>query len=161
MFNQLQIPAHQIAAEVERAQTALAANLPQVDLARHAARVIAHRLRQYPEAYLEFGPYWWAVKDALRAAGEDFGSQDDPVVRPQYSPMLDTPGATLVAGELFKDYYRRTYLVGAAQFWLDDAAEESYVLFDADMEARRLGGGLRVAADMDAVRLPDDPENAY
>lgn len=160
MFNQLKIPADQIEQEVARIRAAR----PNGDVGAFAAGVIADRLRARPELYLEFGPYWWAVKDSLRAQGFDFGPEDDPIVRPHYGPpALEVQGAVLVAGELFKDYYRRTYLVGTSQFWLDDAAEESYVLFDPNMEARRLGGAssLRVAANLDAQRLPDDPENAY
>lgn len=161
MFNQFKFSADQVASEVARTVASLGASLPQAEPGTYAARVIGQRLRLHPQAYLEFGPYWWAVKAALRAAGEEFGDADDALVRAEYGGDLPMLGA-LVAGELFKDFYRRSYLSGTSQFWLDDAAQESYVLFDANMEARRLGpGGLRVAANLDAQRQPDDPENAY
>lgn len=161
MFTQLHFSADQVGAQVALTVAALGASLPQAEPGNYAARVIAQRLRIHPEAYIEFGPYWWSVKQVLRLAGEDFGAEDNELLRAAYGGSLPALDA-LVAGEMFKDYYRRTFLVGASQFWLDDAAEESYVLFDANMEARRTGpGGLKVAADMQAVALPPDPENAY
>lgn len=154
MFTQLKLDPARIATWHEGAVAQLAANLPSADFPGHAAMVVATRLRNYPESYLEFGPYWWAVKAALRALGLEFGAADDPVVLAAYGGDLG-PAQAIVAGELFKDHYRSTYLVGAAQFWLDDGGEESYVLFDADMEARRLGRGAQaVSANLNATSEP-------
>lgn len=162
MFTQFKFSPDQIAAQAAATLQALASIVSELAGAgSYAARIIANRLRNHPEAYLEFGPYWWAVKAALRSAGEEFGAADDEILRIAYAgelPLLET----VVAGEMFKDYYRATYLVGARQFWLDDGAEESYVLFDANMEARRLGRGavaLAVAANLEATQEPSETEN--
>lgn len=161
MFTHYKIDTAQINAELAAAAARFEEIAPGGDFPAHAALVIATRLRERPHVYLEFGPYWWAVKDTLRAQGFEFGPADDEVVRPHYSPLLEERGATLVAGELFKDYYRRTFLTGSAQFWLDGGEEESYVLFDPDMEARRLGkAGLLVSANLGAQELESEPEAA-
>lgn len=157
MFNQLKIPAEAIASEAARIGAALSSMSKLTDPPQYAARVIAQRLRSHPDAYLEFGPYWWAVKATLRAQGEDFGAADDAGIRAAYGGELPALEC-LAAGEMFKEHYRRTWLAGNAQFWLDDGAEESYVLFDADMEARRLGrGALAVGANLTAQPEPDEP----
>lgn len=159
MFNQLQIPAADIDAEAARIEGALTDMSPLAEPPVYAARVIAQRLRNHPTAYLEFGPYWWAVKAALRWQGEEFGAADDEAIRAAYGGAL-SPLKAFAAGELFKDFYRRNWLAGNAQFWLDDGAEESYVLFDGDMEARRLGrGALAVGANLAAQPEADEPEN--
>lgn len=99
----------------------------------NAVRVIAARLKRKPMQYLEFGPYWWAVKAALVAADVDLGQRGDPLMASEYRG--DTDVDTLVAGELFKDLYRRTYFAGNARFSLDDESDD-WVLRDADMEER-------------------------
>lgn len=154
MFNQLQFSREQVLQATE----ALANESELHDPTSYAAQVIAHRLRNFPDSYLEFGPYWWSVKAALRAQGQEFGSADDDQIRAAYGAGLE-PLEALVAGEMFKDYYRRHFFVGTAQFWLDDGAEESYVLFDSNMEARRLGpGALAVDANLAAQVEPENDE---
>lgn len=161
MFNELKIAPEGITQEAGRIAAALEASMGAgTDAASFAARVIAQRLRNHPHAYLEFGPYWWAVKATLRTQGEEFGAADDEQIRQAYGGSLASL-ESLAAGELFKDFYRRNWLAGNAQFWLDDGAEESYVLFDADMEARRLGrGALAVGANLVAQPEADEPENS-
>lgn len=156
MLTQLKFSPEQITAQSAATAAALQATIPGADPARYAAQIIAQRLRLFPLSYLEFGPYWWTVKAALFAQGEDFGPAFDGSVLAAYGGGLSALSA-LVAGEMFKDYYRATYLAGAAQFMLDDESDEAYVLFDSNMEARRLGpGAIAVAANLDA--LPLDPE---
>lgn len=138
MFNQFKFSPADVSGWSVEASRSLAQAMPGVNAATFAGQVIAERLRARPAAYLEFGPYWWAVKLALSKLGHDFGPADDTIIRGEYGANLPLYGA-LVAGERFKDYYRATFLSGSAQFWLDDQGEQSYVLADPDMDARRAG----------------------
>lgn len=106
-----------------------------------AAKVIADRIHVKPASYLEFGPYWWAVKRALRGAGFDLGKADDAIIGAAYGGELHD-FAAMVAGEDFKDLYRATWFVGNRKFELDAEGGETYVLMDADMEARMLGAPI-------------------
>lgn len=131
---------------------ALSTSMPGVEPLKFAGKTIADRLRKKPDSYLQYGPYWWAVKGVLRGLGEDFGAADDAGILAEYGGQLPAY-SRLVAAEQFRDHYRDTFLAGTSQFWLDAEAEESYVLFDADMEVRRLGGDrpLLVSADMTSM----------
>lgn len=43
---------------------------------------IADHIRKNPERYLWFGPYWWSVKEILRAKRiHNFGLNDEPLTR--------------------------------------------------------------------------------
>lgn len=142
---------------------------PGVNPATFAAETIAARLTAKPETYFQYGPYWWAVKAALRSLGEDFGPSTDDAIRREYGAELPVYAA-LVAGEQFRDFYNATFLQGAAQFDLDADGDQSYILFDPDMEIRRLGANdplmlaealraVPVAADgvLDGVSMGADP----
>lgn len=138
MFTEYKISAADVSARsIEIART-LAQSAPGRNPAQFAAETVAARLKARPGLYLEFGPYWWAVKRALASLGYDLGREDDPLVRGEYGAGLHD-FAALVVGEMFKDQYRATWFAGNAQFWLDADARESYVLFDMDMQARVLG----------------------
>jgi hypothetical protein len=100
---------------------------------QHAVRVIAERLRAHPERYVEFGPWWWAVKQVLSEAGENMGPGGEPMVAAEYRGSDAV--STLVAAEAFKDFYRATFIVGTSTFALADDGEP-YELADADMQAR-------------------------
>lgn len=154
MFTQYKFSPVQISDAAVATAKALSVTQPGANPAQFAGRAIAERLRARPERYLQYGPYWWAVKSALRTLGEDFGQADDAGIRAEYGGAFPVYAA-LVAGEQFREFYNANFLAGTAQFWLDNEAEESYVLFDSDMEIRRLGGPnpLRVAADLDVVVL--------
>lgn len=129
-------------ADISQAAVAAAANLakamPGTNAPTWAAKVIADRLAASPADYLQFGPYWWAVKDALAQLGRDFGVERDELVRMEYGGGLPAYAA-LVSGENFREFYMATYLAGSSTFVLDDEEGQSYTLFDRDMEARRLG----------------------
>lgn len=157
MFTQFKFSPVQISDAAVAAAKGLAAAVPGAQPAQFAAQTIADRLAEKPDAYLQFGPYWWAVKAALRALGHNFGSADDPTIRGEYGAELP-PYAALVAGEQFRSYYGATFLSGTSQFWLDDEGGESYVLFDSDMEVRRVGGKrpLLVALDANPVEVSED-----
>ena len=149
MFTEYKFSPLQIGDAALSAACALASAQPGVSPARFAASTIADRLRASPASFLQYGPYWWAVKRALRDLGEDFGAADDALIRAEYAGGF-WPYDALVAGEQFREFYLATFLAGTSQFWLDTGAEESYVLFDQDMEVRRMGGTnpLLVAADL-------------
>lgn len=154
MFSQYKFSPSFISQQAADTAKALATAKPGVNPAQFAAATIADRLRAKPASYLQYGPYWWAVKAALRALGEDFGPNDDAGIRFEYGDGFPAYGA-LVAAEQFRQHYGQNFFAGTAQFILDDQGEESYVLFDTDMEIRKLGGKfpLRVAADMAAVEV--------
>lgn len=139
--------------EIARAAESIAATLAETRSGESpevfAAQVLAERLREAPGDYLQFGPYWWSVKQALRAAGHVFGDTDVVALRAAYGDGL-TPHQTLVAGEMFREYYRAQLMSGTATFALDGEDEADagrYTLFDIDMEILRHGqtkGGLAV-----------------
>lgn len=154
MFTEYKFSPAQISDAAAATAKALAASQPAVNPAQFAATTVAGRLRSKPASYLQYGPYWWAVKAALRALGEDFGATDDADLRGEYGGGFPVYGA-LVAGEQFRSYYSATFLAGTDRFDLDADGEHSYILFDSDMEVRRLGGAhpLRVAADLAGVEV--------
>lgn len=130
------------------AAQSLAASKPDVHPARYAAGVIAQRLRKDPGSYLRYGPYWWALKAAMRSAGENFGNTDDAVLRAEYGAGLPAYPA-MVAAEQFREHYLATWLDGTADFDLAEGQGGHYILFDPDMEVRRTGGhAAKVLAGM-------------
>lgn len=98
----------------------------------NAVRVIAQRLQQNPARYIEFGPYWWALKQVLNDAGQDLGEHGAPLVASVYKGS--SPIETLVMAEAFKDLYRARWFVGTQTFELSEG--ELYELTDPDMQAR-------------------------
>lgn len=160
MFTQYKMPISQATDEAIAAAGNAAKLVPETNPVLFAAKTIAERLRKRPDCYVEFGPYWWSVKQALRSLGFDLGANDDPMIRAEYAGTW--PAYTcLVAGESFKDMYRQNFLGGTSSFWLDADGVQPYELFDDDMEARKLGGpGIaRVIASMSSVpESGDRPE---
>lgn len=138
MFTQYKFSPSDVSGWCVEAAKGLAQVMPGTNAATFAGQAIAERLVKKPGAYLEFGPYWWAVKLALFKLGHDFGPSDDTVVCAEYGANLPLYGA-LVAGERFKDYCRGTFLMGSRKFDLDDEGEQTYVLADPDMDARIAG----------------------
>ena len=98
----------------------------------NAVRVIAQRLQQHPARYIEFGPYWWALKQVLIDAGHDLGEEGAPLVASVYRGASAIE--TLVMAEAFKDLYRARWFVGTQTFELSEG--ELYELTDPDMQAR-------------------------
>lgn len=142
-------------AAVSAAQS-LAQKDPGAHPAKFAAGVIAARLRKAPGTYLRYGPYWWALKAAMRAAGEDFGRTDDAALRAEYGAGMPAY-PVMLASERFREHYMATWLDGTADFDLADGPGGHYILFDPDMEVRRTGGNpARVLANMAAT--PDEPD---
>lgn len=88
-----------------------------------------------PERYVEFGPYWWAVKALLNARGEDLGDATDATVAAVYVAGSDL--LTMIAATDFAAFYRGRFFAGTRVFDLGDSSADGYVLFDEDMELRR------------------------
>lgn len=150
MFTQFKLSPAVISAAAVALAAVAAKEHPGIAPAQLAADTLAARLRRKPGRYIEFGPYWWAAKAALASLGHDFGRADDIQVRVAYAGEQRAYGA-MVAAEQFREVYHARFLAGTNAFWLDEDGEESYVLFDPDMEARRLGGNSRVAWALAAV----------
>jgi hypothetical protein len=144
MFDQYQLTPAAVSDMAVQMAKAFSQNRPGLNPAVFAGQVIAKRLTAKPLCYLEFGPYWWAVKSALASLGHDFGAQRDGVIQAHYGGGLPVYGA-LVAGEYFKDVYRRTFLAGSHKFQLSGEGGESYLLVDMDMEG--LAQGLPIARE--------------
>lgn len=164
MFHHYQFDHDALARAAETIAATLAETRPLENPAAFAAQVVAGRLRDAPGDYLQYGPYWWSVKQALRGAGHVFGDTDSVVLRAAYGAGL-TAHQALVAGEQFRDYYRAQLMAGTATFALgaeDGADTGNYTLFDVDMETLRHGpvqGGLAVVdqAYQQVSREPDEP----
>ena len=91
------------------------------------------RIRQ--TGYLEFGPYWWAVKRILNANGYELGANDDKFMADRFTVNHPNGQAlTLVAAWRAADEIRATFFKGSRDIPLDDDGNESYSLFDSDME---------------------------
>lgn len=70
-------------------------------------------VRKSPEAYLRFGPYWFAVKRILKAHGHDLGAFDVTWLANEYS-IKSTNGvidqeSTLLAAWEFADLMETTF----------------------------------------------------
>ena len=101
------------------------------------AGYIGKRMRAEPHRYIEYGPYWWAVKAALAETGRYLGHETDAIVLAEYGPR-EAEGSlsvelSLLAGELFKAMYADTFLIGTRDFALKDDGS-SWTLVDGDME---------------------------
>jgi hypothetical protein len=94
-------------------------------------------MRNEPYRYVEYGPYWWAVKAALAETGRHLGSETDSIVLAEYGPK--NPDGTLsvelslLAGELFKEMYTDTFFAGTRDFALKDDGS-TWTLVDGEME---------------------------
>lgn len=86
-------------------------------------------------SYLEFGPYWWAVKRILKVNGIDLGNEDNQYLANDYA--LPDPELTMIAAWDCADYNRATYFRGTREFAVDDDGENVITLFDKDMEEQQ------------------------
>lgn len=110
----------------------LKANKGFSDLEGFALGVIARRLASSPDRYRDYGPYWWAIKELLRASGADMGDRDDAAIRAEYG---DESGVnTIVMADAFRSMYLARWPVGTNQFTLDSESGDIYTLEDSDME---------------------------
>lgn len=123
-----------LAAITKEKREQLEANTGETDLLGFGLGVVAGRLRRNPKRYVDYGPYWWALKDVLRRAGYSMGSETDVELVEAFRGADDTE--TLVGAEEFRDDYLATRVVGERSYQLDGDSVESWSLMDEDMEAR-------------------------
>ncbi len=102
-----------------------------------AAEVLWARILENPARYVEFGPWWWAVKRSLETMGKKIGDDFDPVVFETYrvtraDGMLDV-AACYTAGEEFRELYQGTFFRGSRSFYLS-ADAPAYELVDDNLE---------------------------
>ena len=138
MFMNFKIDAADAAARLSDMQAGFAASGKPGSFIDNAVRVIGMRMVSHPEQHVEFGPYWWAVKQVLNDAGYSFGERGNPMVAAEY--VGASPAETLVMAEAFKDLYRASYIVGTSSFDLGgDSEGETQDLGDDDMRERAAG----------------------
>ena len=113
---------------------ALKQNTGETDFIGFAVKVIAERLQQKPQQYIEYGVYWWALKNVLAKHGYLFGDENDQELQQTYQHEKDD--YTIVAADNFKDEYRNKWFKGTREFDLAD--DRKYHLLDADMETLAL-----------------------
>lgn len=101
------------------------------DLLGFGLSIVRDRLKKNPLRYRDYGPYWWALKDALRRAGFDYGPQSDPLVVDEYRGFSDVE--TLVMADEFRSLYLKTSIILTNKFALDRSGEW-YALLDPDIE---------------------------
>lgn len=109
----------------------LVANRGVSDLLGYGLGVVGRRLQRNRLDYLRHGPYWWALKEQLRAAGQDVGDYTDATLAEVYRG--ETPVITLVMADAFRERMMSSRPVGARDFDLSEG-EPVYILFDPDME---------------------------
>lgn len=83
-----------------------------------------------PLGYLEFGPFWWAVKRVLSANGFEVGPTDNPALAEQWTVQGDAD-LTLIAAWRAADQNREEYFAGSRDFAVGDSVVS---IFDPDME---------------------------
>ncbi|MDF0506805.1 hypothetical protein POK33_39310 [Burkholderia cenocepacia] len=86
-----------------------------------------------PKAYLRFGPYWWAVKRILAAAGYGVGSYMEPMWANEYAQESDE--LTLLAAWEFAEDAIGRFGVQKREYDLTD--EITFLLYDPDQEEKR------------------------
>lgn len=91
------------------------------------------RLIATPKRYVEFGPYWWAVKAALNSRGDDLGDAMDARLASVYVGQNDV--ATFIAACDFAEFYRGRFFAGTRVFDLGDLGADGYEVTDEDMDA--------------------------
>lgn len=112
------------------------------DLADHGSEIMMERLREDPRRYLDYGPYWWALKDVLaRRAGLPCLHRNDELAR-GYSGETDEE--TIVMAEEFRRYYLDRFPPYTDELVLDAYSDSPWRLYDPDMA--------------DAIAAPDETD---
>ena len=121
-----------IKALVSERAAALRANRGFSNLLAFGLGVVAERLGKDPRRYRDYGPYWWALKDELKAGGFELGDQSDPLIKRAYHG--ESGEETLIMADEFRTAYLKANMIYTNQFLLDAASPDFWVLYDADME---------------------------
>lgn len=127
-----------LADQLDKAKAGYAQSGRAAPWADYVAGYVFTRMKREPHRYVEYGPYWWAVKAVLAETGRYLGDETDAIVLAEYGPRAADGGLSvelsLLAGELFKAVYADTFMVGTRTFALKDDGS-LWKLEDADMEA--------------------------
>jgi hypothetical protein len=121
-----------LASELAQKKINLLANLGLSDIVSFGLKNINNRINKDRRRYLDYGPYWWAIKEALNTAGYSYGDESDKIVRTQYQGK--SIGETLIAAEAFRNDYLATQFIYTNKFILDLSTSAWYLLADSDME---------------------------
>ena len=121
-----------IKTQVENRTQSLRENKGFSDLLGFGLKVIGDRLAKDRRRYIDYGPYWFALKDILNANGCNFGDQSDPIISKVYRGESDVE--TLVMADEFRTEYLATTILYTNRFMLDGKTGDFWVLFDSDME---------------------------
>lgn len=103
------------------------------DLLTVGLDVIAQRVTNDPRSYLDYGPYWWALKKLLIAKGKAAGEFVDDFIAKEYKGETDLE--TLVAADMFRDLCLGMYFRYTNEFLLDPDSAKNWILNDPDYEA--------------------------
>ncbi|MCO6429022.1 hypothetical protein [Nitrosomonas communis] len=136
MFTEYLFDQSAISDLVEQRKKALSTNRGLSDFLGFGLGVIAGRLKKDPTRYRDYGPYWWALKEALNRNGYNYGQQSDEEISNAYRGNTDAE--TLVMADEFRSMYLDTFLVHSNQFMLDANTGEMWTLLDSDMESMKL-----------------------
>jgi len=121
-----------IAALTAQRAAGLRANRGLSNLLGFGLGVVAMRLSKDRRRYRDYGPWWWALKDAMNRNGYSLGGKTDPAVAKAY--RFDDDAQTMIAADEFRTAYLQTNLVYTNEFLLDADSPDLYVLYDDDME---------------------------
>lgn len=134
LFTEYKFSPEYIAQVVQERKAGLKANKGLSDLLGFGLSVVVQRLAKAPHRYVDYGPYWWALKEVMRKNGYQTGEQSDPLVANEYRGVDDL--STVIAADEFRSQQLAAQMVGGNQFVLVANDPDWYVLFDADMEGR-------------------------
>ena len=101
------------------------------DLVENGVRVMLDRLRDDPKRYVDYGPYWWAIKDVMARHGGLPAEHFEQSVMDEYRGATDEE--TIVMAEEFRLDYLNHFDIYSDEFVLDADTNEVWRLHDPDM----------------------------
>jgi hypothetical protein len=140
-FTELKFDPAKIDGLVADKKAALKANKGMSDLLGYGLGVVSRRLAKDPQRYLDYGPWWPALKAVLNANDYRYGDDFDSVLAAEYRGRNDLE--TMVLADQFRTEWLETAQVGTSNFRLSEDGPD-YILHDADM-AERLPGSLALS----------------
>ncbi|WP_370846660.1 hypothetical protein [Parasutterella sp.] len=108
-------------------------NKKRSDIVAYGTELVLSQIKYEPKSYLEYGPYWWAMKKVINARGGNLGDTMDEEIAIVYKGSSDEE--TFTAAFMFMEYYLDFLFNGCRSFQLEDGAEE-WILRDPDIENR-------------------------
>lgn len=133
MFTEYKYDKEQLKERLDELVSELRANKGNdVDFIKFACGVIDRRLKKDPKRYLDYGVYWWALKDVLKQNGFDYGDERNELYSREYDGY-GSQALTIVAAEQFSEEYLANNVIYTSRFILDESGEW-YTIFDNDLE---------------------------